>query len=60
MSIELPKVTSIGKNSCEAIFKQMKQVDHDDGGNDMKQVRQELDIMLDESHEKRESFDKER
>ena len=59
-SIELPKGISIGKNSCDAIFKLMKQVDHDDVGNDMKQVRQELDIMLDESHEKRESFDKER
>ena len=59
-SIELPKGISIGKNSCHAIFKLMKQVDHDDVGNDMKQVRQELDIMLDESHEKRESFDKER
>ena len=59
-SIELPKGISIGKNSCDAIFKLMKQVDHDDVGNDMKQVRQELDIMLDESHEKRESLDKER
>ena len=59
-SIELPKGISIGKNSCDAIFKLMKQVDHEDVGNDMKQVRQELDIMLDESHEKRESFDKER
>ena len=59
-SIELPKGISIGKNSCDAIFKLMKQVDHDDVGNDMKQVRQELDIILDESHEKRESFDKER
>ena len=59
-SIELPKGISIGKNSCDAIFKLMKQVDHDDVGNDMKQVSQELDIMLDESHEKRESFDKER
>ena len=59
-SIELPKGISIGKNSCDAIFKLTKQVDHDDVGNDMKQVSQELDIMLDESHEKRESFDKER
>ena len=47
-SIELPKGISIGKNSCEAVFKQREQ------------AKQELDIMLDESHEKRESFDKER
>ena len=59
-SIELPKGISIGKNSCDAIFKLMKQVDHDDVGNDMKQVRQELDIMLDDSNESLESLDKER
>ena len=47
-SIELPKGISIGKNSCDAVFKQREQ------------AKQELDIMLDESHEKRESFDKER